>query len=169
MDFLAQKFSYINWTAPTWDLFIILAAAIAILVYGFTLGKEKVVAIMVSIYIALAITTYIPVVHLLYKFGCYIPYPFMAQLLTFWILFILLSIFFNRGLVGDIVNREGKWWHLLIFNLLHIGLLMSITLSLAPRESVMRLHSITREIFIGDMSSVIWIISPVVFLSIFKV
>ena len=169
MDFITQKFSYINWSVPTWDLFIILAAAIGVLVYGFTLGKERVVAIMVSIYVALAITTYLPLSHLIHQLGYQIPYTFVIQLAAFWVLFILLSIFFNRSLIGDIVNREGRWWHLIIFNLLHVGLLMSITLSLLPKESVMQLHYLTREVFIGDMSSVLWIISPVVFLSIFKV
>ena len=53
----------LNWLQPTWDLFIILFFLIAALVYGIALGRDRILVIMVSIYMALAVVNYIPFIN----------------------------------------------------------------------------------------------------------
>ena len=46
MDFVTN----INWAAPSWDLFIILFFIVAAFLYGLSLGRNRVIVILVSIY-----------------------------------------------------------------------------------------------------------------------
>ena len=56
MDFLAN----INWATPSWDLFIILFFVVAAFLYGLSLGRDRVIVILVSLYMALAIVNTAP-------------------------------------------------------------------------------------------------------------
>ena len=165
---LSESIQNINWAVPTWDLFIVLVIGIAVLVYGFTLGRDKIMALMVSIYISLALTSYSPLLEVATKAGINIFNVFVVRLVLFWGLFILLSILFSKSILNEALEKRGPWWHLFLFNLLHVGLLMSITLSFFPVESLNSLSIVTKQVFISDVAVAFWLLAPIVFLGILR-
>ena len=52
--------SNVNWLEPSWDLFIILFFVVASLMYGLSLGRDRLLVILVSIYMSLAVVEYVP-------------------------------------------------------------------------------------------------------------
>ena len=57
---LFSSFLGIDWSAPTWDIIILIFFALSVLVYSFTLGRDRIVAILIATYLALAVTTNLP-------------------------------------------------------------------------------------------------------------
>ncbi|MBD3250914.1 hypothetical protein GF380_00325, partial [Candidatus Uhrbacteria bacterium] len=51
MEFLQQ----INWAVPTWDLFIALFFIVGALLYGLSMGRDRVIIVLISSYMALAV------------------------------------------------------------------------------------------------------------------
>ncbi len=56
----AQPLAQLDWNNPSWDLFLVLFFLVGALLYGLSLGKDRIIAIMVSIYMAVAIIQVLP-------------------------------------------------------------------------------------------------------------
>ncbi|MFH0853478.1 MAG: hypothetical protein V1853_03665 [bacterium] len=167
----AQNFvANIDWATPTWDLFIILFFIVAGFLYGLSLGRDRIVVILVSIYMALAVASTAPFIgELNARIGIQNVFVFQisAFVLTFIVLFFLLS---RSALLRTIAASDnvGSWWQVLVFSILHVGLLISITLSFLPPEAADNLSPLTRQMFAGDMARFVWIISPIVLMAMIK-
>ena len=116
----------IDWSTPTWDLVILLFFIISVLIYSFTLGRDRIVAIMISTYISLAVTTNLPfmaeLTEMINSFG-----RLTFQISSFLIVFILLFFMLSRGsVIQGFSNISGSWWQVIIFALLQVGLMASI-------------------------------------------
>ena len=57
---MPRLLSQLNFSSPTWDLFIFLFFIVFSLLYGFSLGRDRIIAIIVSIYMALAVVSAAP-------------------------------------------------------------------------------------------------------------
>src|SRR5512143_4108673 len=57
---VANAVAGINWAAPTWDLFIVLFFVVTVFLYGLSLGRDRIIVILVSIYMALAVVSNAP-------------------------------------------------------------------------------------------------------------
>ena len=53
-------FGHLDFSTPSWDVFLLLFFLIGSLLYGLTLGRDRIVVIMVSIYMGLAVVTNAP-------------------------------------------------------------------------------------------------------------
>jgi len=159
----------INWSEPTWDLFIILFFVIAALLYGLSLGRNRIIAIMVSIYMTLAVINAFP----LQFFGneVRVNETFALQIGTFIAIFLGLFFILSRSaLSGTILNSGvgGRWWQVIIFSFLQVGMLISVVLSFLPADILNNLTLVTRSIFIGEWQEFLWIASPVVAMIIMR-
>lgn len=159
----------INWTQPSWDLFIILFFLVAGLLYGLSLGRDRIITIMVSIYMALAVVNTAP----------YIAGPGEGEPQTlaalrvsgFLAVFILLFFLLSRSALLKTVassDSAGPWWHVMLFSMLHVGLLVSITLSFLPHGAADHLAPITQKIFVQDIARFIWIVAPILAMVLFR-
>ena len=64
----AQNFlQSINWSNPSWDLMIALVFIVGSFLYGFSLGRDRLIVIMVSIYMALALISNAPYLDVMMK------------------------------------------------------------------------------------------------------
>ena len=161
MDFLQS----INWSVPSWDLFIVIFFVIAVFLYGISLGRDRIIFILISLYMALAVINTAPylsswsskVVNV--NVG---DFAFKATLFLgiFVFLFFLLSKSALSSTFGE-VSAGGKWWQVIIFSFLHVGLLISIILSFLPNGITDHLLSTTRHVFISDPGKFFWLIMPI--------
>lgn len=160
----------VDWTTPTWDLFIVLFFIVAAFIYGFSLGRDRVIAILVSVYMALAVVNTAP----------FIGDPnteinignlFVFRLSTFVGVQVLLFFLLSRSALLSTVaasDDKGSWWQVLLFSCLHVGLIISIILSLLPASFVETLSPITQTIFTSELARFIWIVAPIVAMVVVK-
>lgn len=153
----------VNWAAPSWDLIIILFFLVAVFLYGVSLGRERVIVILVTIYMSLAVVTNAPYIKDWDKqidVGKFFAFRVLLFLGTFVILFFLAGrSALSRTFTG---LAAASWWQVLLFSVFHVGLLISITLSFLPAEALNQLAPMTREVFASDNGRFFWIVAPIV-------
>ncbi len=165
----------VDWTQPTWDLFIILFFIVAAFLYGLSLGRDRIIIILVSVYMSLAIVGHAPIVNnegfqnmINNVVGQFFVFQISAFLLVFIILFFVIT---RSALLKTIASADtaGPWWQVMLYSILHVGLLVSIILSYIPKESVDSvLAPLTLRVFTTDLAQNVWIVGPVVAMFIFK-
>lgn len=159
----------INLSDPSWDLFILLFFVVGALLYGFTLGRERVIVLIVSMYMALAVIGNAPWLHD-FQTKIEVGNMFAFQITTFLGVFLLLFFFLSRSALmrSLTLGDDGRWWHVLLFSFLQVGLLISMTLSYLPREATDRLLEPTRLIFVSAEGRFAWIVLPIVAMMILR-
>lgn len=164
---MLQSFSidlaHINWLQPTWDLFIVLFFIVASLLYGISLGRDRIIVILVSIYMALAIVNYIPFISA-FTANISVNDGFALKVSVFIGIFILLFFFLSHSALLRTLGHaasQGPMWQVIIFSFLHVGLLISVTLSFFPRDLAGVLSPITQAIFTSDIARAAWVSLPV--------
>ena len=161
----------INWAQPSWDLFIFLFFFIVAFLYGFSLGRDRILVILVSIYIALAVVPSFPYLDRLYLDVSVQGFAFRVT--SFYIVFIALFFLLSRSALLNLLGAQSTGigdniFEVVIFSLLHVGLLVSITLSFLPKIALTALSPATREVFTGDMGKFLWLVAPVVAMIVFS-
>lgn len=160
----------VNWLEPTWDLFIILFFVVASLIYGVSLGRDRIIVILVSIYMALAIVNHIPFLTGVSSAGVSLNDTFALRVSVFLGVFILLFFFMSHSALMKTFGHstgQGKFWQVMIYSFLHVGLLISVTLSFFPADLANVLSPLTQTIFMSDIARAIWVTIPVVAMAIF--
>lgn len=165
-NFLAS----IDWSKPSWDLFIVLFFIVAGFLYGLSLGRDRVIVILISVYMALAVVNMAPFIG---DFRSTIGADqfFGFRVSTFLVVFILLFFLMSRSaLVSTVASSDtrGSWWQVLVFSFLHVGLLISITLSFLPPTASAHLAPLTQKIFVEDIGRFVWIVAPIVAMILLK-
>ncbi|MBI2475343.1 hypothetical protein HYV69_02865 [Candidatus Uhrbacteria bacterium] len=157
-----QMFTGINWLQPSWDLFILLFFVIASLIYGISLGRDRIIVILVSIYMALAIVNYIPFINA-FTARISINDAFALRVSVFLGVFILLFFFLSHSALLRTLGHaaaQGPLWQVMIFSFLHVGLLISVTLSFFPNDLAGVLSSTTQAFFVSDIAKAVWVSMP---------
>lgn len=163
---MSSFLSQINFSSPTWDLFIILFFLLFSLLYGLSLGRDRIIIIIVAIYMALAVVNSAPWLRGLD--GAFAPvaagsyFAFRATLFigVFLIIFFLLSRSALMGTIGA-TETHGSMAQVLIFSFLHVGLLISVTLSFLPSFVAEQFAPVTRAIFLSEGGRFAWIVLPI--------
>jgi len=160
----------VNWLQPSWDLFIILFFIVASLIYGVSLGRDRIIVILVSIYMALAIVGHVPFLNDVQTAEVSLNETFALRISVFLGLFVLLFFFLSHSALMKAFGhggRQGKFWQVMIYSFLHVGLLISVTLSFFPSDLAMVLSPITQTLFMNDVACALWVTLPVVAMAVF--
>jgi len=161
--------SSINWATPNWDTFILLLFIIGALLYGLSLGRDRVIVILVSVYMALAVVANAPVLRDLNLLQLSVNDNFVLKIGFFLGMFVALFFMLSRSALLKTIGGNGgsgSWWQTIIFSILQVGLLISITLSFLPPEISGNLTQFTRDIFLSYWGKSAWMVLPVVFMAI---
>lgn len=153
----------INWFAPSWDLFIVLFFAVSALGYGFSLGRDRLIVMLVSVYMALAVVSYAPFIKSLNTEINIATSLFAFKISTFLSVFLIIFFFLSRSAILRSLGTgaPGAWWQVLLFSVLHAGLLVSIVISFLSPEMQGALSEPTRQIFGSEFGRFLWITLPI--------
>ena len=160
----------VDWSRPSWDLFIILFFIVAGFLYGLSLGRDRVIVILISVYMALAVVNSAPFIGN-FQANIGIDQFFAFRISTFVVVFIILFFLMSRSaLLSTIASSDsrGSWWQVLLFSFLHVGLLISITLSFLPPSAATHLAPLTQKLFVGDVGRFVWIVAPIAAMILIK-
>lgn len=156
----------LNFSSPTWDLFIFLFFVVFSLLYGFSLGRDRIIAIIVSIYMALAVVSAAPFLTSLEGQTVHVAIgPYFAFRVTLFLgVFLLIFFFLSRsavmGTLGS-VDSQGRLWEVILFSFLHVGLLISVTLSFLPKIITDQFAFLTRMVFLSEIGKFVWVVLPI--------
>lgn len=155
-------FGQLDFSTPTWDVFLLLFFLVGALLYGLTLGRERIVVIMVSIYMGLAVVTNAPYVRDLSASVSVNDFAFKMG--AFLGVFVLLFFFLSKNaLLRSVdVRSGGGLFHTIAFSVLHVGLLVSVGLSFLPEASLSVFSDQTRNAFVSDPAKFVWLTAPIV-------
>ena len=168
MDLLSF-FQSINLTQPNWDTFIVLLFIVGALLYGLSLGRDRVIVILVSVYMALAVVANAPVLRDLNLLQLSVNDNYVVKIGFFLGMFVLLFFLLSRSALLHTIaasNAPGSWWQTIVFSILQVGLLISITLSFLPADMTRTLSEQTQQIFLSYWGKSGWLVLPVVFMAI---
>ncbi len=165
---ISHIITQINWAVPSWDLFIAMFAVLAAFLYGFSLGRDRIIIMLVGIYMALAVVNGAPFLkNLSADLG--LNNWFALRITSFFGIFLILFFLLSRsGLMRTLGAAEapGSWWQVVMFSVLHVGLLTSVVLSFLPADSTAQLAPMTRQIFLDPNAKFIWLVAPIIAMSI---
>jgi len=158
----------INWAAPTWDLFIIIFFLLSSFIYGISLGRDRILSIMISIYMAIAVVSYAPFIST-FSYEVNVDNLFVVKITAFLAIFVLFFFLLSRSaLHNTIADNRGNFLQVLVFSVLHVGLLISVVLSFLPQAASEALSPLTQQIFVSEVGRLVWIIAPILAMAILK-
>lgn len=158
----------INWAAPSWDFIILLFLVVASVIFGLSLGRQRTVVTIVSVYMALAVEKYAPVAANLLGDG--VAKNPMVQTVGFLTLFVIVFFLFSHaGLMRNLVGNRGEdgaWYHSIILAFTLVGLMIAAVISYLPPSSVEQLSENTRRAFATPEAQLLWHVVPLVAMTI---
>jgi len=159
-------FKTIDLSSPSWDLFILLLFVIGVLLYGITMSRDRILVILISIYMSMAVVYNTPY---LTRHGWGMSETFSLKAVFFIFLFIFLFYILSRSqLLCGLGGMDGGIFQTILFSLLHVGLLVSIFLSFLPLNILDVFAPVTRQIFASDIGKFFWTILPILTMAFMK-
>jgi len=125
--------------------------------------------ILITIYITLAVIGAAPFVDQLIPLESNPNNIFTYKIVMFLGIFVVLFFLLSRSAILRTLARSdapGALWQVVVFSILHVGLLISITLSFIPEEHYVQFSQLTRDWFVGEGAVFFWIIAPIAALAL---
>jgi len=160
--------------ASGWDLFIILIFLIAVLVYGFFLGRNRMIILLLSSYFSLIISQVIPWsrISALGWLGIGQQPSASLKILVFVGLILLFYFLIPRSVLSSALRikkrGEAVWWQLFILSIIQLGFLAAIVFSFLPGQAVADFTPLVKKMFIGPEAQFIWFTSPILFVVLMR-
>ncbi len=154
-------------TASGWDLFIILIFLIAVLVYGFFLGRNRMIILLISSYFSLTIINVFPWSRISSLDWLNLGQEPSASLkiLVFLGMILLFYFLIPRSVLSSTLRikkrGDASWLQLFILSIVQIGLLAVVILSFLPIEAITDFSPLVKKIFIGLEARFIWLTLPI--------
>jgi len=147
-----------NWTSPSWDLFLIILLAIAVFLYGITLGKARIIVILSSIYMSALVAIFFP-----WNVSWNVLRNVPIRVAVFVVCFLLLFVTLTRSGLASIfrASTEGSWIETIIFSVFQVGLITVIIMSFFTQEVIANLFPIMSTIFSGSVAQFVWVVLPI--------
>lgn len=148
-----------------WDAWLFLGLIFGGLVYGFAVGRDRALTVLISTYVALAVVTNAPILgRLNAAFGALHPTLQFA-----WFVFLFGFVFvvmWRSQLMRSLARDRGVWGEAVILSVMQVGLTASATLYLLPAEITNSFSPLFKETFSGEIGRSFWLIAPIVFLGV---
>ena len=142
----------------TWDALVVIGVIILVCAYGFTLGKDYIVPLLVSVYVAGFVMAFVP--YIAWLEGLIETDAGIASTIVFFA--ILLIVFFvlkSNGFFEPYIVPTGL--ESATFCIGISGLILVIIASFVGEEMAANFSPLVRSAFIGDIQITVWALVPV--------
>jgi len=164
-----MNFSFLNNLANFnfsgyWDWLLVLIFLAVALVYGLTMGRNRLVIVMLGVYFSWLLTRAIPWKELTWLGIKEAPastiqiFIFLALVLGFYFLIPHSALRYAMKLGG---RGRGAWWQILVLSVLQIGLVLAMVMSFLPVKVTAGLSPLARTIFTGSLAQFVWLLLPI--------
>ena len=134
------------------------------LVYGLSMGRNRLVIVMLGVYFSFLLTRAIPWKQLTFLGLKDAPdstiqiFIFLALVLGFYFAIPHSALRYAMKLGG---KGRGAWWQVLILSVLQIGLILAMVIAFLPVKISAGLSPLARTIFVGPLAQFLWIFLPI--------
>ncbi len=145
----------------TWDIVLFVVLLFAGLGYGFAVGRDRAVTVLLATYLSLAVVTNAPI---LARLSQAVNAGKSSALQLAWFLgifFLIFGLLWRSHLLKNLAQDRGAWWETALFSITQIGLLVSIALFLLPPETTQTLSPFFHQAFLGEVGRSFWLIAPI--------
>lgn len=162
LDFsgLIEVLQKLNLAHPTWDIFVLFFFTFAVLLYGLTLGRDRIILTLIAIYISLAVVNTAPYLSNFKSGGSEFALRMALFVGAFIVLFFALARSAFLRSIGS--PATGRWWQVVLWSFLHVGLLTSVMLSFLPAGAISYFAPLTKTIFTGNFGKFFWLVTPII-------
>lgn len=167
---LADEVSTLSWASPSWDIMLILIFIVAAMVFSMSFGRRRVIVLLFSIYISLAVVNTLPYFENIFS-SDWIDKLFTVKIAIFLAVFVGLYVYLNKSALLRYMRGSSPFtpaWQIMALSLLHTGLLISITLSFLPADLNEYLSFFTKSVFVSEGGQFFWIVAPIITLGLIK-
>lgn len=160
--------------ASGWDIFIILVFLIAVFIYGFFLGRNRMVVLLLSSYFSFAIMQVFP-------WSCLISLEWLGmgeepssslKILIFLGIILLFYFLIPRSVLSSTLRikkrGDASWAQLFVLSIAQVGLLAMIIISFLSDEVLVSLSSPIQTIFIGSEARFVWVAVPILIMVLMR-
>ena len=161
-----MNFSFLNnfsWSG-SWDWLIILFFLIVAFIYALSMGKNRLVVVILGTYLSLILTKGLPWSELSFA-GIKETPSSTVQIFIF--LAIILGFYFliPHSALSSALRLRGRgrssWWQALILSVLQVGLILSIVINFLSGKILAGLSPLAKTIFIGQLAQFLWLLLPI--------
>ncbi|MBI2099426.1 hypothetical protein HYT45_03395 [Candidatus Uhrbacteria bacterium] len=149
----------LNLAQPTWDIFVLFFFSFAVLLYGLTLGRDRIILTLIAIYMSLAVVNTAPYLSNFRNTGSEFALRMSLFVGAFIILFFALARSSFLRNIGS--PAGGRWWQVILWSFLHVGLLTSVMLSFLPGTAMRYFAPFTQMVFTGNLGKFFWLVTPI--------
>jgi len=134
------------------------------LVYGLSMGRNRLVVLMLGVYFSFLLTRAIPWRQLTFLGLKDAPdstvqiFIFIALVLGFYFAIPRSALRYAMKLGG---KGKGSWWRVLILSVLQIGLILAMVIVFLPAKVSVGLSPLAQTIFVGPLAYFFWIAAPI--------
>lgn len=146
---------------PADALFLVVAAVLGF-AYGFVIGRDRAVIILLSLYMAFCVVTNAPVISRISQGLGFGRVPILQVAWFLGLFVVLFLILWRSAALKNLIRDRGHWVHAGVFGLLEIGFLTSAVLFLLPTDWIANLPALFRVVFLHDIARSLWFIAPIV-------
>lgn len=144
-------------TSLTQDITLLLVIVLASFLFGVFIGRSRLMAVLLNIYISFAAVSAIPVEYLTDS---------SYKILAFLILLVFLSIWGKKIIEVTMGNvGSGFMWKIFTLSFLEVVLILSVVLSFTPRKSALQYVSASSYGYlVDDPMRLVWMAAPLLFM-----
>lgn len=156
---LTQFFQHLFSSNLNWDIFLVLGLVVLSLPYTIFLGRQKVFLILVSIYVALAVLAYTPIVGKVTEAN-----DSQNKEIYFAVGFFVIFFLLIRGVLGRIFAEAyhiTNWWAVFFLSFLQLGLITSIIFSFLSNKTLLHFSPFVRMVLLNEWSRFTWLFLPI--------
>jgi hypothetical protein len=146
---------------PADVLFVVVAALLAF-GYGFAIGRDRAVIVLLSLYMAFCVVTNAPVISFVSQGLGLGRVPALRVAWFLGLFVVLFLILWRSSALKSLARERGHWVHAGIFGVLEIGFLVSAIFFLLPADWITGLPALFQLIFLHDIARSIWFIAPII-------
>ena len=164
-------FQNINFSNPTWDLFGIIFFVAAAFIFGISLGKARIITILVSLYMTSAVMA--AGAPFLKELDASFAIPQLVAIKVSATIVIFLGVFFlvSRTALQKTIatnDEQGSLIQIIIFSFFLVGLLINTALQYGGIFSLEKLTPTAKFAFGNDYARFFWVGAPILAMLVFK-
>ena len=146
---------------PSAIIFLLVLAGTGLL-YGLVAGRDRVIHVMIALYLSLAIVTNAPIIGVLYRWFQSVQSSTIRLLCFLGVFIFVFFLLWRSHILRAMARERGRFWEAGLFSLLLMGLVVTIVLLLVPREVVDPLPALLKTLFASDLGRSLWLIAPLI-------
>jgi hypothetical protein len=163
MSYLYKIMPLISGSRPSYGTLLIAVFAILALISTLRQGRGGVVLNIISLYMTIAVTNFLPFLNLEIHGFKVENYPLM-KVGIFVVIFLLINLFLSHSSLGCLDTGRSTLLSTIVLSLLASGLLISAVAVMLPPNLKNELTGIAQIVFVNELARFAWVLAPIIFI-----